>query len=418
MVANHVGGACVRCCKGMRLLLSKLMKLVAILPVVVCYFLWLGTSYTFISTIIPAVYSPDTFLFWFWEAWGVWFAGGVGFNYTMVAFTNPGRVPANVIATHSTRREREDIESSAAAGDSLINGSRHGHQIVHQIPSEGDSDFTDDGGSPTREGGKQAESGRLRPQGQATSGRRPREHDAFHLDSETEFESDSEGSDIAVIDEGLVGHAHPEEAQHLLSQFETSVSDDGRVRIAMGWCRKCQKSKPPRAHHCSICGTCILKLDHHCPWVNNCVGHFNHRYFIMFLINLVLLCIGCIIAGMPIYIDRKAGRYRIHVYFTYVLAVSAGIVLSGFAIFHLYLALTAQSTIELMINQSNKRNAKRQGKEFVNFYDHGMAKNFEHFFGVDRWWKTLLPSRRDPHCNGVNWPLRSDIPENAYLQAA
>ena len=22
--------------------------------------------------------------------------------------------------------------------------------------------------------------------------------------------------------------------------------------------------KPPRAHHCSLCGTCTLKMDHHC----------------------------------------------------------------------------------------------------------------------------------------------------------
>ena len=29
-------------------------------------------------------------------------------------------------------------------------------------------------------------------------------------------------------------------------------------------CKKCQMPKPPRAHHCSICRRCVLKMDHHC----------------------------------------------------------------------------------------------------------------------------------------------------------
>jgi palmitoyltransferase len=47
------------------------------------------------------------------------------------------------------------------------------------------------------------------------------------------------------------------------------------------YCRKCDMNwKPERAHHCSECGQCIFKMDHHCPWINNCVGGKNMKYFI------------------------------------------------------------------------------------------------------------------------------------------
>jgi hypothetical protein len=30
-----------------------------------------------------------------------------------------------------------------------------------------------------------------------------------------------------------------------------------------------------KVKHCNDCGYCIEKLDHHCPWMGQCVGRYN-----------------------------------------------------------------------------------------------------------------------------------------------
>lgn len=54
-------------------------------------------------------------------------------------------------------------------------------------------------------------------------------------------------------------------------------------------CRTCHLPKPARSKHCSICKSCIQKADHHCIWINNCVGRNNYGYFLGLMLSISIL---------------------------------------------------------------------------------------------------------------------------------
>jgi hypothetical protein len=48
-------------------------------------------------------------------------------------------------------------------------------------------------------------------------------------------------------------------------KYSHSLADD----LDLPTCAVCAEKKGFRVHHCSVCNSCIDKMDHHCPWINN-----------------------------------------------------------------------------------------------------------------------------------------------------
>ncbi|KAI6706640.1 hypothetical protein NL676_009602 [Syzygium grande] len=182
------------------------------------------------------------------------------------------------------------------------------------------------------------------------------------------------------------------------SDFSILQSDLSHRRIR--FCRKCNQPKPPRCHHCSVCGRCVLKMDHHCVWVVNCVGALNYKYFLLFLFYTFLETSVVTLSLLPHFIAFFSDGEIPGTPGTLATTFLAFRVL-GFLVMHISLVAANTTTIEAY---EKKTSPKWR-------YDLGRRKNFEQVFGTHRlYW--FIPSyseedmRRIPALQGLEYPSR------------
>ncbi|KAM7029617.1 palmitoyltransferase ZDHHC18 isoform 5-T6 [Acridotheres tristis] len=143
--------------------------------------------------------------------------------------------------------------------------------------------------------------------------------------------------------------------------------------VKLKYCYTCKMFRPPRTSHCSVCDNCVERFDHHCPWVGNCVGKRNYRYFYAFILSLSFLTafiFACVITHLTLRSQRDgflatlkttpASVLELVICFFSVWSILG---LSGF---HTYLVASNLTTNEdIKGSWSNKR-----GSEFANPYSH------------------------------------------------
>jgi len=185
----------------------------------------------------------------------------------------------------------------------------------------------------------------------------------------------------------------------LLTRELKSSTGDRRV------CKWCYKYKPDRCHHCRVCKSCVLKMDHHCPWIMNCVGFGNHKYFYLLAAYATANCIFIIFTILESVersvVEETSSSDRFFLVLGLVLAIIMGVLMTTFVSFHTWLMLNAMTTIEFCEKSLPKADPANSVKSPS--YHCGYYANIKAVLGT-HWWLWCLPIS-PPEGNGISFPL-------------
>lgn len=182
------------------------------------------------------------------------------------------------------------------------------------------------------------------------------------------------------------------------------------------YCSLCEGYKSPRSHHCRKCDRCVIKMDHHCPWINTCCGHFNHGNFTLFLFWAPIGCVHALIILIPSTYRAINGQY--YYYYTkdpvvylglfgfigsmFAIGLAVGVFLAVGMLFVIQLRsiLKNETGIESWIIEKalDRDRDEDEDEDFIYPYNMGWKANFTEVFT----WKGY------PKSDGVVWNVRDE----------
>ena len=149
------------------------------------------------------------------------------------------------------------------------------------------------------------------------------------------------------------------------------------IVFELKYCITCKLIKDIRTFHCNYCKICILKHDHHCGFVSNCIGLKNYLIFIKFIIicfiHCLYICCTSILIMIKIkdYSKDKKNELKFNIINIFIALV---LVFSGF--FSLFLlSLIIQHIESISKNETTREAIKKKYNNKV--FDKGCKENWK-----------------------------------------
>ena len=143
----------------------------------------------------------------------------------------------------------------------------------------------------------------------------------------------------------------------------------GGTKFCLKYCTTCHLIRDVRTFHCDRCGLCVEKHDHHCGYLSNCVGVYNYRKFITFVIIAFIHVSFMVIISVHFCFNYYEGPDMSHqgIILLFVLIMVVG------GIFEFFLFwMIVQHIITIVRNRTTREFIKK--KEYK-VYDRGIMHN-------------------------------------------